>query len=95
MSTTALNHHQAPWTELLANYDFILVPISGTKNPADGPLRRPDYAQDVPVPTGPLIPPNALRLLSSNFTGATAVNTLFASIVGACTVEAVAPTLQE
>ena len=99
MSTKALNRRQARWAELLANYDFVLIPIPGTKNPADGPSRRSDYVQNVPVPTGSLIPPNALRLLPSNFTNSTgstaATNTLFASMVGACTVEAVAPTLQE
>ena len=71
MSTKALNQRQARWAELLANYDFVLIPIPGTKNPTDGPSRRPDYAQDVPVPTGSLIPPNALRLLPSNFTNST------------------------
>jgi len=101
MSTKALNRRQARWAELLANYDFVLIPIPGTKNPSDGPSRRPDYAQDVPVPTGSLIPPNALRLLPSNFTNSpnssnpTVSNTLFASIAGAYAVEAVEPTLQE
>jgi len=99
MSTKALNRRQARWAELLANYDFVLVPISDTKNPADGPSRRPDYAQDISVSTGSLIPPNTLRLLPSNFTNSTgftaATNTLFASIVRARTVEAIAPTLQE
>ena len=86
MSTKALNRRQARWAELLANYDFVLIPIPGTKNPADGASRCPNYAQDVPVPTGSLIPPNALRLLPSNFTS---------SIVGVHAVEAVEPTLQE
>jgi len=48
----------------------------------------------IPIPTGSLIPPKALRLLPSNFTNST-VNTLFASLVGVDAVEAVAPTLQE
>ena len=91
ISTKALNCHQARWAELLANYDFVLIPVPGTKNPADGPSHRPDYTQDIPVPTGSLIPPNALRLLPSNFT----TNALFASIVGVHTVEAVEPALQE
>ena len=90
MSTKALNCRQARWAELLTNYDFVLIPISGTKNPADGPSRRPDYAQDIPVPTGSLIPPNTLRLLPSNFT-----NALFASIVGVHAVDAPEPTIRE
>jgi len=80
-----------PTGATLANYNFVLIPIPGTRNPADGPSRRPHYVQDIPVPTGSLIPPNALRLLPSNFT----TNALFASIVGVHTVEAVEPTLQE
>ena len=98
MSTKALNRRQARWAELLANYDFILIPILGIKNPADGPSRRSDYVQDVSVPTGSLISSNALRLLPPSFTnlsGITAVNTLFAGIVGAHAVEAVESTLQE
>ena len=98
MSTKALNCRQARWAELLANYDFVLILIPGTKNPADGPSHRPDYAQNVPVSTGSLIPPNALRLLPPSFTnasGATAVNTLFTSIVGVHAIEAVEPILQE
>jgi len=82
MSTKALNRRQARWAELLANYDFVLIPIPGTKNPTDGPSHRPDYAQDVAIPTGSLIPSNALRLLPPNF-------------VGVHAVEAVEPTLQE
>ena len=92
MSTKALNRRQARWAELLANYDFVLIPIPGTKNPADRPSHRPDYTQDVPVPTSSLIPPNALRLLPSSFTNST-VNTLFAGIVGVDAVEALEPTL--
>jgi len=82
MSTKALNRRQAHWAELLANYDFVLILIPGTKNSTDGPSRHPDYAQAVPVPTGSLIPPNALRLLPPNF-------------VAVHAVEAVEPTLQE
>jgi hypothetical protein len=65
MTTKVLNRRQARWAELLADYDFVLIPIPGKKNPADGPSRRPDYAIDNPPPTGSLIPPHALRLLPS------------------------------
>ena len=61
MSTKVLNRRQARWAELLAGYDFVLTPIPGSKNPADGPSRRPDYAEDVTAPSGPLLPSSALR----------------------------------
>jgi len=44
MSTKALNHRQARWAELLANYDFIFISIPGTKNLANGLSHRSDYA---------------------------------------------------
>ena len=56
MSTKILNRRQACWAELLAGYDFVLTPIPGSKNPADGPSRRPDYAEDIEMPNGPLLP---------------------------------------
>ena len=63
MVTKVLNRRQARWAELLAGYDFVLTPIPGSKNPADGPSRRPDYAKDVVAPSGPLLPPSSLRNL--------------------------------
>ena len=80
MTTKALNHRQARWAELLANYDFVLVPISGTKNPVDGPSCCPDYTQNVPVPISSLIPPSALCLLLTE--SSIVSNTLFSSLVG-------------
>ena len=68
MSTKLLNRRQARWAELLSGYDFILVHIPGTKNPADGPSRRPDYLKGVEVPSGTLIPRSALRLLPEHST---------------------------
>ena len=81
MTTKVLNRRQARWAELLANYDFVLIHTPGVKNPADGPSRRPDYNQDIPVPSASLIPPQALRLLPSTTTSAVA-NALFSSLVG-------------
>src|SRR5215471_4800150 len=63
MTTKMLNRRQARWAEFLANYDFVLVHIKGTKNPADGPSRHPDYMEDIELPTGTLIPQSALRTL--------------------------------
>ena len=66
MTTKILNRRQARWAEFLANYDFVLVHIPGKKNPADGPSRRPDYMENVEIPTGTLIPKSALRMLQSH-----------------------------
>jgi hypothetical protein len=63
MTTKILNRRQARWAEILSGYDFVLDHIPGSKNPADGPSRRPDYAKDADIPSGALIPPKALRLL--------------------------------
>ena len=59
MSTKALNRRQARWAEFLSGYNFILTPIPGTKNPADGLSRRPDYSDNVEMPTGFVIPRSA------------------------------------
>ena len=59
MSTKVLNRRQARWAELLAGYDFVLVHTSGSKNPADGPSRRPDYANELELPIGTLLPPSS------------------------------------
>jgi hypothetical protein len=78
MSTKVLNRRQARWAELLADYDFVLIPIPGKKNPADGPSRRPDYAEN-PLPMGSLIPPHALRLLPSTDSN---LNALLCNLTG-------------
>ena len=38
-----LNPRQARWAVFLASFDFNMFHRQGTKNPADGPSRRPDY----------------------------------------------------
>ena len=63
MTTKILNRRQARWAEILSGYDFVLDHIAGSKNPADGPSRRPDYAENVDLPSGTLIPQSALRFL--------------------------------
>ena len=63
MTTKILNRRQARWAEFLANYDFVLVHIQGSKNPVDGPSRRLDYMENVEIPIGILIPQSALRKL--------------------------------
>ena len=59
MSSKVLNRRQARWAELLAGYDFVLAHIPGSTNPADGPSRRPDYAEGQDPPVGTLLPPSA------------------------------------
>ena len=83
MSTKVLNRRQARWAELLADYDFVLIHTPGKRNPADGPSRRPDYAEN-PLPIGSLIPPQALRLLptSPSSSPSTSINALFSNLVG-------------
>jgi hypothetical protein len=99
MSTKVLNCHLARWAQLLTGYDFVLIHLPSIKNPADGPSHHPDYVQDVPIPTGSLLPPRSLRLLplmllpspASQFVS----NALFASLVGLQTALAIEPNLQE
>jgi hypothetical protein len=38
-----LSPRQARWSEILLPYDFTIEHLEGTKNPADGPSRQPDY----------------------------------------------------
>ena len=46
MSQTSLNGRQARWLMQLAPYDFTIHYRKGKLNPADGPSRRPDYADE-------------------------------------------------
>src|SRR5205814_6131516 len=66
MTTKILNRRQARWAEILSGYDFVLDHITGSKNPADGPSPCPDYAENVDLPSGTLIPQSALRFISSH-----------------------------
>ena len=43
METTTLTRRQARWAQALLAYDFTIIYRPGKSNPADGPLRRPDY----------------------------------------------------
>ena len=60
MTTKVLNRRQARWAEILSGYDFVIAHVPGHRNPADGPSRRPDYSEDVNLPSAQLIPPSAL-----------------------------------
>ena len=90
ISTKALNYHQARWAKLLVNYDFVLISIPGTKNPANEPSHRLNYAQDISISTSSVILQGTLRLLPSFLTecssSLTISNVLFASLTGMATV---------
>jgi len=38
-----LSRRQARWSEILSAYNFVIEHLEGSKNPADGASRRPDY----------------------------------------------------
>jgi len=42
-TSKVLSRRQARWSEVLWAYDFVIEHLEGSKNPADGPSRRPDY----------------------------------------------------
>ena len=66
MTIKILNHRQIRWAEFLANYDFVLIHISGKKNPVDGSSRRPDYMENIEISIDILIPKSVLRMLQSH-----------------------------
>jgi hypothetical protein len=51
MKTKTLNYRQVRAYKRLTEYDFIITHRPGKVNPADGPLRRPDYIIETQVPT--------------------------------------------
>jgi len=61
MTTKSLNRRQARWAEILSGYDFVLCHIQGTKNPADGLSRRPDYSNGIELQQGTIVPLSAFR----------------------------------
>jgi len=42
-TSKVLSRRQARWLEILSAYDIAIEHLEGSKNPADGPSRRPDY----------------------------------------------------
>jgi hypothetical protein len=54
-TTKVLSHRQARWAEILSAYDFTIKHLNGTKNPADGPSRRPDYEEGYERPSARLL----------------------------------------
>jgi hypothetical protein len=54
-TTKVLSRRQARWAEILSAYDFTIEHLDGTKNPADGPSRRPDYKEGYERPSACLL----------------------------------------
>jgi len=54
-TSTVLSRRQARWAEILSSSDFVIEHLEGKKNPADGPLRRPDYEIGCERPTARLL----------------------------------------
>ena len=54
-TSKVLSRIQARWAEVLSSYDFTIQHLEGTKNPADGPSRQPDYEIGYEKPVGRLL----------------------------------------
>jgi hypothetical protein len=54
-TTKVLSRRQARWAAILSAYDFTIEHLDGTKNPADGPFRRPDYEEGYERPNARLL----------------------------------------
>ena len=63
-TSKVLSWRQARWSEILSAYDFTIEHLEGTKNPADGPSRRPDYEQGYERPIGRLLATLAVRAIT-------------------------------
>jgi len=49
MTVKQLSRRQAGWALVLSAIDFEITHRAGKTNPADGPSRRPDYENTVPI----------------------------------------------
>jgi len=50
-----LSRRQARWSETLSPYDFFIKYLEGSKNPANGPSRWPEYEIGYHSPMAPLL----------------------------------------
>jgi len=50
-TSNVLSRRQAAWAEIHSSYDFVIGHLEGSKNPADGPSRTPDYELGYERPT--------------------------------------------
>jgi hypothetical protein len=65
-TSKVLSRRQARWAEILSAYDFKIEHLEGTKNPADGPSRRPDYEQGYERPNACLLATASHQYLFAN-----------------------------
>jgi hypothetical protein len=65
MTTKELSRRQVCWAEKLSAFDFVIEYRKGKTNPADGPLRRPNYQKTASIQQADgralLTPQNKLR----------------------------------
>jgi transposase InsO family protein len=79
-----LSRRQARWTEILSAYDYKIEHLEATKNPADRPSRRPDYAQGCERPSARLLATASHRFLFANAVVISRIDKdLFAAIIEA------------
>jgi hypothetical protein len=65
-TSKVLSRRQAHWAEILSAYDYKNEHLEGTKNPADGPSRRPDYEQGYERPSARLLATASHQYLFAN-----------------------------
>jgi hypothetical protein len=65
-TSKVLSRRQARWAEILSAYVFKIEHFEGTKNPADGPSRRPNYEQGYERPNARLLATASHRNLFAN-----------------------------
>jgi hypothetical protein len=65
-TSKVLSRRQACGAEILSAYDFKIEHLEGTKNPADGPSRQPDYEQGYERPSARLLATASHQYLFAN-----------------------------
>jgi len=53
-TSKVLSRRQVRWSEILSAYDFVIKDLEGSKNPFNGPSRRPDYEIGYEMPVARL-----------------------------------------
>jgi hypothetical protein len=72
-TTKVLSRRQAHWAEILSTYDFTIEHLDGTKYPAEGPSRRPNYEEGYER--------LSTRLLATSTSTSTSYQYLFANAI--------------
>jgi hypothetical protein len=93
-TTKVLSRRQARWAEILFAYDFTIEHLDGTKNPADGPSRRPDYEDGYERPSARLLATSHQYLFANAVETEPIENDLLAEIVEAQKTDQLATDVQ-